>query len=51
MDEISFIRPPEPGELRAFSRATKARGVVFVSGVSAGVIGTAAEEAAAALRI
>jgi 2-iminobutanoate/2-iminopropanoate deaminase len=32
---ISFIDQPEPGSTRPFSRATKAGGLVFVSGHSA----------------
>lgn len=32
---IEFIRPPETGSRRPFSRATKAGGLVFVSGASA----------------
>lgn len=49
MAEIEFIRPPEPGEKRPFSRAIKAAGLVFVSGISGGVSATATEEARAAL--
>lgn len=49
MSEIEFIRPPEPGSKRPFARATKAAGLVFVSGISGGVSGNAAEEARAAL--
>ncbi len=49
MAEIEYIRPPEPDELRPFARATKAAGLVFVSGISAGISGTATEEARAAL--
>ena len=49
MAEIAFIRPPEAGEARPFSRATRAAGLVFVSGISGGVSGTATEEARAAL--
>ena len=50
MSEIEFIQPPQPGETRPFARATKAAGLVFVSGISGGVSGTATEEARAALR-
>ncbi len=32
---IDFIEPPEPGASRPFSRATRAGGLVFVSGASA----------------
>jgi 2-iminobutanoate/2-iminopropanoate deaminase len=32
---IDFIRPPKPGESRPFSRATRAAGMVYVSGHSA----------------
>jgi 2-iminobutanoate/2-iminopropanoate deaminase len=46
---IEFISQPE-GESRPFSRATKAGGLVFVSGISGGVSGTATEEACAAIR-
>jgi len=49
MSEIEYIRPPQPGEKRPFARATKAAGLVFVSGISGGVAGTATEEARAAL--
>jgi len=49
MSEIEFIQPPQPGETRPFARATKAAGLVFVSGISGGVSGTATEEARAAL--
>ncbi len=49
MAEIEFIRPPQPDEKRPFARATKAAGLVFVSGISGGVSGTATEEARAAL--
>jgi 2-iminobutanoate/2-iminopropanoate deaminase len=46
---IAFIHPPAPDEARPFSRATAAAGLVFVSGISGGVAGTATEEARAAL--
>lgn len=49
MAEIEFIRPPEPGAKRPFARATKAAGLVFVSGISGGISGSASEEARAAL--
>jgi 2-iminobutanoate/2-iminopropanoate deaminase len=32
---IDFFDPPEPGSRRPFSRATRAAGLVFVSGASA----------------
>ncbi len=32
---IDFIRQPEPGSIRPFSRATRAGGLIFVSGHSA----------------
>jgi 2-iminobutanoate/2-iminopropanoate deaminase len=32
---IDFVGPPEPGSPRPFSRATRAGGLVFVSGASA----------------
>ncbi len=35
MQNISFVAPPEPGNPRPFSRATRAAGLVFVSGHSA----------------
>ncbi|ETW97305.1 MAG: hypothetical protein ETSY1_23225 [Candidatus Entotheonella factor] len=35
MQNISFIDPPEPDSSRPFSRATRASGLVFVSGHSA----------------
>ncbi|HEX3722945.1 MAG TPA: RidA family protein [Nitrolancea sp.] len=50
MAEIEFIQTPKPGETRPFSRATKAAGLVFVSGISGGVSGSATEEARAALQ-
>lgn len=46
---ITFIGEPEPGSPRPFSRATKAAGLVYVSGISGGIHGTATEEARAAL--
>jgi 2-iminobutanoate/2-iminopropanoate deaminase len=49
MAEIEYIQSPQPGEKRPFARATKAAGLVFVSGISGGVAGTATEETAAAL--
>ena len=49
MSEIEYIRPPQAGEKRPFARATKAAGLVFVSGISGGIAGTAAEETRAAL--
>jgi 2-iminobutanoate/2-iminopropanoate deaminase len=48
-DTIEFIGQPGAGEARPFSRATRAAGLVFVSGISGGVSGTATEEARAAL--
>ena len=48
-DAIEFIGQPGAGEARPFSRATRAAGLVFVSGISGGVSGTATEEARAAL--
>jgi 2-iminobutanoate/2-iminopropanoate deaminase len=47
--EITFIGQPEPGSPRPFSRATRAAGLVYVSGISGGIHGTATEEARAAL--
>jgi len=47
--EIEFIGMPDPGSERPFSRATKAAGLVFVSGISGGLHGTATEEARSAL--
>ncbi len=35
MQNISFVAPPEPDSSRPFSRATRAGGLVFVSGHSA----------------
>jgi 2-iminobutanoate/2-iminopropanoate deaminase len=49
MAGIEFVNPPAEGETRPFSRATKAAGLVFVSGISGGVAGSATEEARAAL--
>jgi 2-iminobutanoate/2-iminopropanoate deaminase len=49
MHGIEFINPPAEGEARPFARATKAAGLVFVSGISGGVSGTATEEARAAI--
>ncbi|HVB64919.1 MAG TPA: RidA family protein [Nitrolancea sp.] len=49
MAEIEYINPPQPGETRPFARATKAAGLVFVSGISGGVSGSATEETRAAL--
>jgi 2-iminobutanoate/2-iminopropanoate deaminase len=49
VDTIEFIGQPEADEARPFSRATRAAGLVFVSGISGGVSGTATEEARAAL--
>jgi 2-iminobutanoate/2-iminopropanoate deaminase len=46
---IEFIGQPGEGEARPFSRATKAGGLVFVSGHSGGIHGTATEETRAAL--
>jgi 2-iminobutanoate/2-iminopropanoate deaminase len=46
---IEYIAQPE-GTERPFSRATKAAGLVFVSGISGGISGTAAEEARAAIQ-
>lgn len=45
---IEYIAQPE-GTERPFSRATKAAGLVFVSGISGSVRGTATEECRAAL--
>jgi polyisoprenoid-binding protein YceI len=41
MSLIEFIGQPAAGEARPFSRATRASGLVFVSGISGGVSGTA----------
>jgi 2-iminobutanoate/2-iminopropanoate deaminase len=49
MSEIEFFSQPAGGESRPFSRATKAAGMVYVSGISGGVAGSATEEARAAL--
>jgi 2-iminobutanoate/2-iminopropanoate deaminase len=49
MQEIEYIGQPGAGETRPFSRATRAAGLVYVSGISGGVAGTAAEETRAAL--
>lgn len=46
---IEFIGQPGEGEARPFSRATKAAGLVFVSGISGGIHGTATEECCAAI--
>lgn len=46
---IEFIGEPEEGSPRPFSRATRAAGLVYVSGISGGIHGTATEEARAAL--
>ena len=48
MGHIEFVQQPA-GTERPFSRATKAAGLVYVSGISGGVQGTASEEARAAL--
>jgi 2-iminobutanoate/2-iminopropanoate deaminase len=48
MGHIEFIQQPA-GTERPFSRATKAAGLVYVSGISGGVQGTATEETRAAL--
>lgn len=47
--QITFIGEPDAGSSRPFSRATRAGGFVFVSGISGGIHGTPAEEARAAL--
>jgi len=49
MHGIEFIGMPGEDEARPFSRATRAAGLVFVSGISGGIHGTATEEASAAL--
>ncbi len=49
MTEIEFFSQPTGGEARPFSCATKAAGLVFVSGISGGISGSATEEARAAL--
>jgi 2-iminobutanoate/2-iminopropanoate deaminase len=46
---IELFGQPGEGETRPFSRASKAAGLVFVSGISAGIQGTATEEARAAI--
>ncbi len=51
MHGIEFFGEPSEDEARPFSHATKAAGLVFVSGHSGGVRGTATEEARAALGI
>ncbi|HAX25423.1 MAG TPA: hypothetical protein DCX80_10330 [Chloroflexi bacterium] len=51
MHGIEFFGMPGEDEARPFSRATKAGGLVFVSGHSGGIRGTATEEARAALGI
>ncbi len=48
MTGIEFFPQPE-GKPTPFSRATKAAGLVFVSGISGGTHGTATEEARAAI--
>lgn len=48
MTGIEFFPQPED-KPTPFSRATKAAGLVFVSGISGGIHGTATEEARAAL--
>lgn len=48
MHGIEYFSQPE-GTSRPFSRATKAAGLVFVSGISGGVSGTATEETRSAL--
>lgn len=49
MTAVEYINPPGPDEARPFSRATRAGGLVFVSGISGGISGSATEEARAAL--
>lgn len=49
MHGIELIGQPEAGNTRPFSRASKAAGLVFVSGISGGIHGTATEEARAAI--
>lgn len=49
MSTIDFIGLPGAGDTRPFARATRAAGLVFVSGISGGVSGSATEEARAAL--
>jgi 2-iminobutanoate/2-iminopropanoate deaminase len=41
---IEFFNPPDAPPPGAFSRATRAAGLVFVSGTSAGADGTATEQ-------
>lgn len=48
MTGIEFFPQPEDKPL-PFSRATKAAGLVFVSGISAGMLGSATEEARSAI--
>lgn len=48
MHGIEFFSQPE-GSKAPFSRATKAAGLVFVSGISGGISGTATEESRAAI--
>ena len=48
MNGIEYF-PQEDGKELPFSRATKAAGLVFVSGISGGIAGTATEEARAAI--
>lgn len=45
---IEFF-PQDAGDARPFARSSKAAGLVFVSGISGGIHGTATEEARAAL--
>lgn len=49
MDEIRYVQPPAADDRRPFSRATVAGGLVYVSGISGGVRGSAAEECRAAI--
>jgi 2-iminobutanoate/2-iminopropanoate deaminase len=46
---IELFGQPDANEARPFSRASKAAGLVFVSGISAGFHGTATEEARGAI--
>lgn len=48
MSDIEFFKQAE-GSTAPFSRATKTNGMVFVSGISGGISGTATEEARAAI--
>ena len=48
MNTIEYF-PQADGRELPFSRATKAAGLVFVSGISGGISGTATEEARAAI--